>query len=224
MKKYLLAIKIITIIALFCTVAVCLGFWGSSLVPSDKSGELTNKVEDKVDSSFNIQDKIDSEIKTQSIKLAIQNQKQYYFYDDHPQIIATILPENSTDVEVEFSIETASVNGGEATIDENGVITFCKKGLSVVKATLKSDPSIWSTFNINCSGEDPFLDGDPTVELQVGSFSDMQIGVERQILFNEGKTTVTCADCRIEDTSVVEYVQGYFYPKKNRNYELNYHC
>lgn len=214
MRKYLLTVKIIAITALFCTLFVCLGFWASSLVPAEKSGELTNKVEDKVDSSFNIQDKIDSEIKTQSIKLSIPNQKQYYFYDDHPQIIATILPEDSTDIEVEFSIETASVNGGEATIDENGVVTFNKKGLSVVKATLKSDSSIWSTFNINCSGEDPFLNGDPTVELQVGSFSDMQIGVERNILFNNGKTTVTCADCRIEDTSIVEYIQGYFYPKK----------
>lgn len=216
MKKYISVVRTIALIALFCTIILWLGLWGSSLVPGDKSGDMTNKVDDKVNSIFGVQNKLDSNVKPQAVKIWITNPKPFYFFEDHPQVQATIDPSNATDSELEFTISSSFSGGGEATIDENGYVTFTKRGPILVRATLKSDASIWNHIQINCCGYDPLpSDGAlPAVELKDGALVDMQVGTAYSLLFNDDETLFDCVSVSIEDTSIVWYDLGCFYPRK----------
>lgn len=216
MKKYISVVKIIALVALFCTIILWLGLWGSSLVPGDMSGDMTNKVDDKVNSLFGVQNKIDSNVKPQAVKIWITNPKSFYFFEDHPQVKATVDPSNATDSELVFTVSSSFNGDGEATIDENGFVTFTKRGPIMVRATLKSDPSIWNHIPLNCSGNDPLPSDEtlPSIELTNGLLDNMQVGTAYTLKFNGDETLLNCISVSIEDTSIVGYDLGIFYPRK----------
>lgn len=211
MRKYVSVVKIISIVALCCTVILWIGLWGSSLVPSDKSGEITDKVDQKVDSTLNVQDKIDGQLTTQHINIKVEDVKGKYYSGESAQVIATVVPSHSLDVGISYSVNASD---DAATVDENGKVTFFKSGSYTVKAELISDPSIWNTVTLYCEGDDPLANGIPDISLKSASFSDLTVGERVYLRLNDGKTYLGCVQVSIDDTSIINYTMGVFYPKK----------
>ncbi len=216
MRKYVSVVRIIAIVALCYTIILWLGLWGSSLVPSDKSGDMTTQVQDKVNAAFSVQDKIDSNKTVQSVSVYIEDRKSYYFFDDHPRIVTKVEPANAVDSELELTVGPAFAGAGDATIDDDGIITFTKAGMVKVTATLKSDPSIWDIVTFTCFGVEPLPDDEtlPSIELKDGDFDNMQVGKMYQLKFNDNKTTFDCVKVEVEDDSIVAYDLSCLYTRK----------
>lgn len=216
MRKYISVVRIIAIVALCCTIILWLGLWGSSLVPSDKSGDMTTSVEDKVNSVFGVQDKIDSNKTVQSVGVYVEDRESYYFLDDHPRIVTKVEPANAVDSELELTVGPSYSGAGDATIDDDGVITFTKMGQVKVTATLKSDPSIWDITTFTCYGIDPLPDDEtlPSIDLTEGSFDNMEVGKKYQLMVNDYKTAFDCIKVEVEDDSIVVYNLSCLYAKK----------
>ncbi len=141
-RKGFNALRIFAIVALCLTVTLWAGLWIASTVPADVSGEHTDAVVDKVNQRFDLSTKFNKQVVTQNI---YGKDVTYNGYTgDTMQIVPQYLPENTMDRAVYFKSSNPSV----ATVDEEGVVTFHKRGEALVTVTLKSNKklkfSVWA--------------------------------------------------------------------------------
>ena len=71
------------------------------------------------------------------------------------QMVATIFPADALDPSVIWSIQNGS---GEATIDQNGLLTAVANGTVTVKATANTDPLIFHTMIVTISHQEVYVD------------------------------------------------------------------
>lgn len=217
MIKYIRGLKIFSLIALFCTIILWLGLWGFSLVPSDQSGSMTDKVTGVVDSALGVQDKIDGSLATQSVQIIIEDEKNFYFLDETPQATIKFSPEETKDTEVVYEI-FSTAGDGEAEVDENGKITFIEKGLLTLKVSLKSNPDIYDLHGLTCYGEnptDPLYPERKTVT--IGGETEnitLHVGEKQKITVNHGKTSLSSVKISVENSDIMGYSSGVLYPRK----------
>ena len=219
MIKYIKGLKIFSIFALTCTVALWLVLWGMSLMPSASSGTMTELGTGVVDNVLGVQDKINKTLATQSIEIECDLDKKGYFYDDHPILTIKPYPEEARNKEVEYTVTTLSGNC-DAEIDENGKVTFTETGNVEIKASLKDNPDIFDKIEFLCYGENPFDISHPerlsitTKNGNIDDFSSLTVGEKIRVVINNDKTSMGCVKITVEDESVVGYASGKFYPRK----------
>lgn len=135
-RKGFNALRIFAIVALCLTVVLWAGLWIASTVPADVSGEHTDAVVDKVNQRFDLSTKFNKQVVTQNI---YGKDVTYNGYTgDTMQIVPQYLPENTMDRAVYFKSSDTSV----ATVDEEGFVTFHKRGEANITVTLKSNKKL----------------------------------------------------------------------------------
>lgn len=217
MIKYIRGLKIFSIFAFVCTVILWIALWGFSLVPAKQSGSFTDKVTGVVDSVLDVQDKIDSNLTTQSLKIEIENEKDYYYIDEKPKIKIVVTPESSKDTEVVYEVYSV-VDEGDASVDADGVVTFTDKGTISLKAALKSNPEVYDSHELKCYGENPTESAHPerkTFSLSDGyDFNSLKVGEKCKMSLNDDKTSMSSVKISVEDSTILGYASGKLYPRK----------
>lgn len=221
--KYIRGLKIFSLVALFCTVILWLGLWAFSLVPSEQSGSMTDKVTGVVDSALGVQDKLDDDLTTQSVEIRFEEEKDYYFLDETPEFTVKFKPEKTKDTEVCYEI-FSTAGDGDAVVDENGKITFLEKGLLTLKVSLKSNPEIYDMYGLTCYGENPTDPDYPErKKVTVGGETEnitFNVGAKQKLKINDGKTSLSCAKITVENAEILGYSSGVLYPRKVGNTTL----
>lgn len=213
MKKYILGLKIFSLITLFCTVTLLLLLFASSLMPSSVSQKFTDKVTDDVNSSLNIQDKIDQNKEIQEIKIVV-NHTGVIFSDDSIELRAVDKNNPSNDItdKVQFSLEEipGASNVEDATITD-GKLKLPTYGQVKVVATMKSDPTITASTNFTCNGEDPILAYSQNGNDVIGVETNFNVGDRVGISLNGDKTLMGLLKVTSGDEKVVTYYMGSLY-------------
>lgn len=225
MKNYIKGLKILSIITLSCTVILFLILLGFSLMSGDSSKAFTDSVTNDVNQAFNIQDRINGSKSTQGISVSVVGKKRKHFIGDTVQLEVKAIPSDAKDIDVTYEVESYGT-GGDGTVDENGLITFSHQGELLVKASLKSNPLIFSKTRLYCSGENPLDEEYPErAEIQVTgvpSLEEFTVGERAKVFLNNGNTTHDCIEFSIENPDIIDYQFGCFYPYKVGETTLNY--
>lgn len=201
-RKGFNALRIFAIVALCLTVVLWAGLWIASTVPADVSGEHTDAVVDKVNQRFDLNTKFNKQVVTQNI---YGKDVTYNGYTgDTMQIVPQYLPENTMDRAVYFKSSDTSV----ATVDEEGFVTFHKRGEANITVTLKSNKklkfSVWAVS---------FGDNPATCGLKISLNKTVKVGTTAIVQINNNKTERSKAKFSSSDESVLKvdkfgYVSG----------------
>ncbi len=201
-RKGFNALRIFAIVALCLTVALWAGLWIASTMPADISGQDTQAVTDKVNQRFDLNTKFNKQVVTQNIYGKDVTYKRYT--GDTMQIVPQYLPKNTMDRAVYFKSSNPSV----ATVDEEGVVTFHKRGEANITVTLKSNEklkfSVWAVS---------FGDNPATCGLKLSLDKTVKVGTTAIAQINNNKTERRSAKFSSSDESVLKvdkfgYVSG----------------
>lgn len=201
-RKGFNALRIFAIVALCLTVVLWAGLWIASTVPANVSGEHTEAVVDKVNQRFDLNTKFNKQVVTQNI---YGKDVTYNGYTgDTMQIVPQYLPENTMDRAVYFKSSDTSV----ASVDEEGFVTFHKRGEANITVTLKSNKklkfSVWAVS---------FGDNPATCGLKISLNKTVKVGTTAIVQINNNKTERSKAKFSSSDESVLKvdkfgYVSG----------------
>lgn len=198
-------VKIIAITALVCTVILFAGLVTESALSGEASGNLSNFVTGKVDSSLNVSDKIEENLSTQSVKLRAVNRLKYYFIGETLQLQTSFSPAGTHDTAVTYSVDKENL----ATVDQNGLVTFLAPGTVWVSVTLNSNSFVYDKVGFTCIGEDLLSDGTEdrltVVFTSLSGQGDNEIytGHNRTLLLNGGRTHLSSyTSVKVADGSI----------------------
>lgn len=157
-KKIFNVFRIIGLTALICTVVLWAGLWISSGIPSNT--QFNSSIANSVDSSLDINNTMSTTDVTSYISFALEENSTHYV-GDTAKIVVNYYPVKTTDRDVEYSSSETSV----ATVDQNGIVTFLKKGVTKIEVKLKSNPNISYKSSYYCWGINPATHDNNTLHI-----------------------------------------------------------
>lgn len=217
MKNYegqLKFLQIIGMTALICTVLLWAMLWVSSAMNNSLSGELTSAVTSFIDNVFGVTDKIENELVTQSVNLK-GDFKDSYTIGETLKLNVEYFPENTRDKDIVFSVADDILD-----ITDDGVVTFKKRGTTMIKVRLKSNTAVQDKIAVICVGEN-VLDENHPERLKLSFEKDPALNDDqipqcqtRLLLLNDDKTDSNIATYTSSNEDIAAVVQGRVYARQ----------
>lgn len=195
-------------VAVYLTTVLLIYLFLSSFISGAVSGSDTAKVMGMLVSVFgkaddvklddNEQNAIKDGEPTSIVASLKKGSFKYYYNGDIAHIDVKVFPDGVRSCALTFS----SSNPEVATVSDDGVVTFLKKGDAKIKVSVAKNPKIYSEFSVKSYGKNPVTES-VTIKL---SKSDVKVGEKSGFLINDGETLQGAARFSSLDENLVDII------------------